>query len=148
MDPIMEFLLAMQEETRAGQEKVKSNQAKADARHEQMMADWKAWHEEMRASRKETAAKIEPKTEVKTLACQEMEAHQEERQPTSLDRKPKVAQKEEVPKVDTEVMLDSIYVLHVKHVKNIYTGPLTVQAQYSRFCPISSSFHYSGSLVT
>jgi hypothetical protein len=29
----------------------------------------------------------------------------------------------------------------------IYTGPLSVQAQYSRFCPISSSFCYD-SLVT
>jgi hypothetical protein len=31
---------------------------------------------------------------------------------------------------------------------NIYTGPLSVQAQYSRFCHISISFHYDGSLVT
>jgi hypothetical protein len=31
---------------------------------------------------------------------------------------------------------------------NIYTGPLSVQAQYIRLCPISSSFRCNGSLVT
>jgi hypothetical protein len=30
----------------------------------------------------------------------------------------------------------------------IYTRPLSVQAQYSKLCPISSSFRYNGSLVT
>jgi hypothetical protein len=85
---LMELLLAIRE--------AKSDQAKADARQEQMMADWKAWREEMRASRKETATEIEPKTEVKTSACQEIETRQEERKPTSLDRKPEAAQKEEV----------------------------------------------------
>jgi hypothetical protein len=30
----------------------------------------------------------------------------------------------------------------------IFTKPLSVQAQYSRLCPISSSFCYNGSLVT
>jgi hypothetical protein len=82
---IMEFLLAIQ--------------AKADARHEQMMADRKAWREEMRASHEEMEFELIPETEVKTMACQE------ERQPTSLDRKPEAVQKEEVPKVDAEVML-------------------------------------------
>jgi hypothetical protein len=33
---LMELLLAIREEA-------KSNQAKADARHQEMMADWKAW---------------------------------------------------------------------------------------------------------
>jgi hypothetical protein len=36
----------------------------------------------------------------------------------------------------------------LKNVYAIYTGPLSVQAQYSRFCPISSTFRYSGSLFT
>jgi hypothetical protein len=93
----MALLLAMREEA-------KSNQAKADARHEQMMADWKAWREEMRASRKETAAEIEPETEIRTTACQEMKARQEERKPTSPDRKPEAAERREVPEVDAEVM--------------------------------------------
>jgi hypothetical protein len=30
----------------------------------------------------------------------------------------------------------------------IYTRPLSVQAQYSRLCPISSSIRYNGSLLT
>jgi hypothetical protein len=30
----------------------------------------------------------------------------------------------------------------------IYTGPLSVKAQYSRLCPVSSSFRYNGSLFT
>jgi hypothetical protein len=34
------------------------------------------------------------------------------------------------------------------NVYQTYTGPLSVQAQYSRLCPISSSFRYNGSLVT
>jgi hypothetical protein len=34
------------------------------------------------------------------------------------------------------------------NVYKIYTGPLSIQAQYSRLCPISSSFRYNGSLVT
>jgi hypothetical protein len=29
----------------------------------------------------------------------------------------------------------------------MYTGPLSVQAQYSRLCLISNSFRYNGSLV-
>jgi hypothetical protein len=49
------------------------------------------------ASRKETAAVIEPETEVKTMACQQMETHQEEKKPTSPDRKPEAAQKERSP---------------------------------------------------
>jgi hypothetical protein len=30
------------------------------------------------------------------------------------------------------------------NVHKIYTGPLSVQAQYSRLCLISSSFRYNG----
>jgi hypothetical protein len=33
------------------------------------------------------------------------------------------------------------------NVYKIYTGPLLVQAQYSRLCPISSSFGYNGMLL-
>jgi hypothetical protein len=76
---------------------IRANQAKMDADRK---ADWKAWRKEMAAmrnkmmdtSRKETAAVIKPETEVKTMACQEMEEHQEEN-PTSPDRKPEAAQK-------------------------------------------------------
>jgi hypothetical protein len=39
-----------------------------------------------------------------TLACQEMEARQEEKKPTSPDRKPETAQKDEDPVDDAEAM--------------------------------------------
>jgi hypothetical protein len=42
-------------------------------------------------SHRETAAVIKP-TEVHTMACQGMEAHQEEEKPASLDTKPEAAQ--------------------------------------------------------
>jgi hypothetical protein len=38
-----------------------------------------------------------------TMACQEVEARIEEKEPTSVDRKPEVAQQREVPKEDTVV---------------------------------------------
>jgi hypothetical protein len=46
-------------------------------------------------------------------------------------------------------MYKDINILHVKQVKNVYTiyiVPLSVQAQYSKFCHISSSFRYNGSI--
>jgi hypothetical protein len=64
---------------------------------------WKAWREMRNASHKDTVAENKPETEVKTMACQEMEAHQEE-EPTSADRKPKAAEQREVPVDDAEVM--------------------------------------------
>jgi hypothetical protein len=62
-----------------------------NSNHNETLAcqETEARQEEMRASRKETAAVIEPETEVKTTVLQEMEAHQEE--PTSADRKPEAA---------------------------------------------------------
>jgi hypothetical protein len=87
----MKFLLAMREEMRAGEEEADTNQAKADARHEQMMADWRAWREEMIDKRMNASHN-------ETTACQEMEARQEERKPTSRDRKPEAAQKKRFPK--------------------------------------------------
>jgi hypothetical protein len=53
---------------------------------------------------KETAAVIEPENEVEMMACQGMEARQEEEKPASLDTKPEAAQKEEVPAEDAEVI--------------------------------------------
>jgi hypothetical protein len=41
---------------------------------------------------------------VETTACQEMEARPEEKEPTSPDRKPEAAQKEEVPAENAEVI--------------------------------------------
>jgi hypothetical protein len=60
-----------------------ANQAKAETCHKDFLArmdtHWKAWREIMNANHEEM------------MACQEMEAHQEEK-PTSLDRKPEVAE--------------------------------------------------------
>jgi hypothetical protein len=78
--------------------------AKEDARLEQTMADWKAWQEEMRASHEEMEIELKPEMQVKTMACQEMEARQEEKEPTSVDRKPEVAQQREVLIKDAEVI--------------------------------------------
>jgi hypothetical protein len=55
-------------------------------------------------SRKETAAVIEPETEVKTMAYQEMEAHEEKEEPTSVDRKPEAAKQRKAPIDDAEVI--------------------------------------------
>jgi hypothetical protein len=47
------------------------------------------------------------------------------------------------------VRIFTFYMLNMLiNVYKIYTGPLSVQAQYSRLCPISSSFRYNGSLIT
>jgi hypothetical protein len=53
---------------------------------------------------KETAAAFEPETEVNTMACQEMEAHQAEEEPTSADRNPEAAKQRKAPAEDAEIM--------------------------------------------
>jgi hypothetical protein len=65
---------------------------------------WAARQEMRNVSHKEAAAVIEPETEVNMMACQGMEAHQEEEKPASLDTKPEAAQQEEVPVEDAEVI--------------------------------------------
>jgi hypothetical protein len=54
-------------------------------------------------SQKELPPLLNPKKKVKTMACQGMEARQEEK-PTSMDRKLEAAQQEEVPVEDAEVI--------------------------------------------
>jgi hypothetical protein len=68
--------------------KMDTNQAKAGARHEEMMADWRAWREEMRDKRVKD-------NHHNTLACQEMEARQ-------VEMKPEATEEEEVPAEDAE----------------------------------------------
>jgi hypothetical protein len=58
----------------------------------------------MGASHMEMVSAFEPETEVKTTAYQEMEAQQEEKEPTSADRKPEAAEQREAPVDDAEVM--------------------------------------------
>jgi hypothetical protein len=82
---MMEHLLPGHEQMMADR---KENQAKADT-------DRKAWQEEMATSHKDIVAETETETEKdeEKMACQgTMEARLEEKEPTSLDRKPKVAQ--------------------------------------------------------
>jgi hypothetical protein len=97
--------------------KMDANQTKADADRVQMqelMKTLQAYQAKtdavlpamqvMEISRKGTATVLEPETEVKMMACQEMEAHPEEEEPASVDTKPEAAQQEEVPVEDAEVM--------------------------------------------
>jgi hypothetical protein len=99
-------------------EERKAAQAKADANRVQMQELMKMLHtyqaktdavlpamQVTETSRKETAAAFKPETEVKTMAFQEMEAHQEEEEePTSVDRKPEAAKQQKAPVDDAEVM--------------------------------------------
>jgi hypothetical protein len=68
-------------------------------------ADIEAWREKMYASHKEMAAEIKPETDMKKMVCRETtEARLEEKEPTSLDRKPEVAERREVPVGHSTVM--------------------------------------------
>jgi hypothetical protein len=86
----------------------------AAMREKRLKANMSAWQEDMTAC--QDAMETNPREEVEvvdrqkipneeegTMAFQEMEARPEEEEPTSLDRKPEVAQKEEVPKEDAIV---------------------------------------------
>jgi hypothetical protein len=105
-----ELLAKMEANRKPDQEKAEADRA----RTQEMMNMLQAYQAKTDAvlpamqvtetSHKETAAVFEPETEVKTMACQGMEAHQEEEKPASLDMKPEVAQQEEVPVEDAEVI--------------------------------------------
>jgi hypothetical protein len=95
--------------------KLYDNQAKAGtdikvwrkemaAETEAIKARTRAIRENMGTSHKEMVAVIEPGRNTETMAYQEMEAHLEEEKPASVDRKPEVAQEQEVPAEDAEVM--------------------------------------------
>jgi hypothetical protein len=97
--------------------KMDANRAKADADRVQMQELMKMIHayqaktdavlpamQVMDTSHKETAAVIKPETEVKTMAYQEVEAQQEEEEPTSADRKPEAAKQRKAPVDDAELM--------------------------------------------
>jgi peroxiredoxin family protein len=90
LEQVMELLLA----------RMDAHQAKADA-------DRKADRDKrMNTRHEEMVAENEPERDVKTMACQDtMDAHLEEKKPTSVDRKPKVAQQDDVHKEDAETML-------------------------------------------
>jgi hypothetical protein len=88
----------------------KASQVKADADREQMqefmkmLEAYQAKTDAVLPAMQETATAFEPEIEVNTMACQGMEAHQEEEKPASLDTKPEAAQRKEVPVEDAEVI--------------------------------------------
>jgi hypothetical protein len=73
--------------------------ANMKAWREKTDADMEAWQKEICSMRFETT-----NTRNETLACQEMEAHQEEEEPSSVDMKPEVVEQRKVPVEDAEVM--------------------------------------------
>jgi hypothetical protein len=128
MQQMLELLLAKID---ANQEKAEANQKKAEAdrkadkeerkadrkadraQTQQMMKMLQAYQAKRDAvlpamkvtetSHRESTAVIKPETtEVQTMACQGMEAHQEE--PTSPDRKPEAVEEYEVPAENATVM--------------------------------------------
>jgi hypothetical protein len=95
---MIEFLLSWREEMAA---EMGAIQAKTKAWRDEMAA---MRDKRMEVDRNAAREEAEPEQDVKMMACQEMEGRQNERKPTSPDRKPEAAQKGEVPKVDAEVM--------------------------------------------
>jgi hypothetical protein len=97
MEKLFESLLAIMETDK------ENFMARMDANMkawlEKADAEMKTWGEEIRSMRFETT-----NTRKETMACQEMEARQEEEKPTSLDKKPEVAEQREVPVEDAEVI--------------------------------------------
>jgi hypothetical protein len=98
--------------------KMDANRAKADAdrvQTQEFMKTLQAYQAKTKAvlpaiqvtetSRKEPAAAFERETEVKMMACQEMEARPEEEKPTSADRKPEAAKQRKAPGENATVML-------------------------------------------
>ncbi|PNF19647.1 hypothetical protein B7P43_G18121 [Cryptotermes secundus] len=90
-EPMMEMLARMYANMKTSQElllaKLDANQAKADASYKEVMADWKAWREEMAAMTdiwgndiyKELAAE----NDITMTACQEIEADAKKFEPHS-----------------------------------------------------------------
>jgi hypothetical protein len=98
MEEMIEDLLA----------KMDANQEKAEANHKELLARLeddrqvkrrflKEMMQIMDTSHKEIMAEIKPGRDMETMACQEVEARQEEEEPTSMDRKPEVAEWREEP---------------------------------------------------
>jgi hypothetical protein len=116
----------MEAKWKTDKEEIKTNQAKLLAIMEAEREEWRVseerllevmntWQEEMKACQdaietnpREQADVVDqqkiPNEEEGMMACQDMEAHPEEEEPTSVNRKPEVAQQQDVPVKDTKVM--------------------------------------------
>jgi hypothetical protein len=107
-DAMLAKLDAYQEKAAADKEEMKADikawQEKIAAETEPIKARTRAIRENMGTSHKEMVAVIEPGRDMKTIACQEMEARPEKEKPASVDTKPEAAQQDEVPNEDAEVM--------------------------------------------
>jgi hypothetical protein len=128
MEKLCQLLLVQME---ANKEEMKADRKKdmakwdADtkARREDMASEIKAWREKIAreteaikartrtirknkgTSHKEMVAVIEPRRNMETIACQEMEAHPEDEKPASVDMKPEVVeQQDDVPVEDATVI--------------------------------------------
>jgi hypothetical protein len=111
MQQIMELLKKMEANRKTDKEEMEAKRradkedfmARMDANmkawQEKADADTKAWGEEIRSMRFETT-----NTRTETMACQEVEARQEEKEPSSVDMKPEVGEQREVPVEDAELM--------------------------------------------
>jgi hypothetical protein len=73
-------------ETRAIEARTEAMRQTMDAKHEEMVTEFK------------------PEMDMETIACQEMEPRPEEEEPTSVDRKSEVAKQREVPVENAEIM--------------------------------------------
>jgi hypothetical protein len=106
MQQMMEFF---RKELRADREyfmkRMEANRKKDKEEMEAIKARTATMREKLGASHMEMVSAFKPEIEEETMAYQEIEAHpEEEKEPTSVYRKPEVAQKQEVPVEDTEVM--------------------------------------------
>jgi predicted transposase YbfD/YdcC len=76
--------------------RMETMQVKADADREERKADQRKLKEMMMkmmdVSHKEMVAVIKPERDMETMACQEMEAHLEEKEPIPVDMKPEAAE--------------------------------------------------------
>jgi hypothetical protein len=104
MEEVLKLLKSMQDEMT---KKMDASQEKSHAKLEKADADRKAYREdlkEMRAIIKGWSSDLKTNQE-ESMACQgNMEAHLETEEPASVDRTPEVAQEQEVPRDDAEVM--------------------------------------------
>jgi hypothetical protein len=94
MQQMMELLL---KKMMAWGEKIDAETRAIDARTEAVRRMMDVKHEVI-------VAESKPEMEIKTMACQEMEARPEEEEPTPVDMKPEEAEQREVPVEDGEVM--------------------------------------------
>jgi hypothetical protein len=116
MEQIMEMLKKMEDDKEDFLARLDTYQAKTEAGHKEWLSrleddrqakqrEWKEMMKMMDISHMEMVAENKPERDMEAMACREtMEARLEEKEPTSVETKPEVAQ-QEVPVEDADVML-------------------------------------------